>query len=218
MFKRFKRKQKPRGLAPALAGRLIDSVDFCALDCEMTGLDPKRCQLISLGAVLIRNGRIELGQSFYRVIKPPRLKMSRQNALIHRLSHDQVTGGVDPLQAMADFDAFAGDAFPVGHFVTLDLAFLDSVREALGRPPMSRPAIDTRKLYEWKLAWGRPGRPRREPLQLNAVCRDLDTPQFSAHHAYFDALSTAHLFLKLTGYARQAGYYTLGELTRLGGV
>ena len=40
------------------SSRLFKDTRFLVVDCEMSGLDPRKCQLLSIGWVIIENGRI----------------------------------------------------------------------------------------------------------------------------------------------------------------
>src|SRR6516162_7894717 len=65
----------------ALAWR---DASWCALDLEMTGLDPRTDEIIAIGAVPIEQGRIVLGGSLYTLVRAS--KRSKHGAvLVHKL-------------------------------------------------------------------------------------------------------------------------------------
>ena len=45
---------------------------WCALDLELTGLDPRKDEIIAIGAVPIEEGRILLGESAYTLVRSSR--------------------------------------------------------------------------------------------------------------------------------------------------
>ena len=223
MFGHLKRKRRPKDRAAATAppdelmGRLVTSVDFCVLDCEMTGLDVARDEIISIGAVKIRDGVVVLDDSFYRVIRPKQTEMTRENVLIHRLTHDQVAEGESAERVMDEFQTFIQGSVLVGHFIAIDLGFLNRLNSTLGRERPLQPACDTRYIHEWYLDHVI-RQEVREPneLRLPSICRRMNVPCFQEHHAFYDALSTAALFLKQLDILAQEDKYTLADVFKIG--
>ena len=43
---------------------------YVVVDTELTGLDEKKDSIVSIGAVRMTGGRIELGDMFYRLVSP----------------------------------------------------------------------------------------------------------------------------------------------------
>jgi len=198
------------------AGRLARSRDFTVFDCEMTGLDARKDELIAIGAVRVREGRILLEERFYRLIRPSE-QMARENVLIHRLSHDQVDRGEAAEEAVRAFNAFVGQSALVAHFSRLDQAFLNKVmRRHRIKPALINPVFDTANLYRWYLRRQDPHHPP-EPgaLALATICERLGVPIYREHHAFYDALTTACLFLKILGLAEAARVFTFGDLKRI---
>ncbi len=206
---------RPLQLSENLKGRLASSVDFTVLDCEMTGLDLVKHEIISIGAVKIRRGEIDLSQSFYRVLRPRRLEMSKENVLIHGLNHDTVAAGEDPELVLDDLVDFIQDTILVGHFVAIDLGFLNILFARGNRRRPEQPILDTRSLQEWYLDNAARGR-QTAGLQLCAIAKQFNLPSFQAHHAYYDALTTACLFLKQLSIMAKAGIYTLEDIYNIG--
>ena len=200
-----------------LGGKLLDAVDFCVLDCEMTGLDPQQHQIIALGAVRISGGCVAMNRRFYRLIKPQNLEMSRENVLIHGISHQALEKGHPAEEVYRAFREFCGDAVLVGHCVGLDMAFLAAIETRLGLPGFEQPVLDTMKLGRWHLQYLDRNRPVQEGnlLQLSQLCARYGVPQFQQHHAFFDAVTTACLFRKQWELLHGAGYYTFADLHRL---
>ena len=58
--------------------------EWCAVDLEMTGLDPRRDEIVAIGAVPIQDGRIRLGGGMYTLVRAA--KRSEVGAvLVHKL-------------------------------------------------------------------------------------------------------------------------------------
>jgi hypothetical protein len=77
--------------------------------------------------------------------------------------------------------------------------------------------VDTRLLHRW---WrGRAGR-GGEPADasLEEIVKELGLPRYPAHHAFYDALTTGLVFLKLVGEYEAAGAVQFRALYREAGV
>ena len=53
--------------------RLIRDTRFVVADTELTGLDEKKDSIVSIGAVRMVGGSINLGDQFYRLVSPKSL-------------------------------------------------------------------------------------------------------------------------------------------------
>ena len=65
--------------------RPLSDYTFVVCDTELTGLNRRRDQIISIGAVKIINLRIELNQVFHQYIRPRNLEHT-DSTLIHRIT------------------------------------------------------------------------------------------------------------------------------------
>ena len=144
----------------------IRTMTFTVLDCEMTGLDPSRDEILSIGAVRVRGGRVMLAERFYQVFKPIEAVSSKEVILIHGLGPDEVSRGVPLADAIDRLLAFIGDSVVIGHFVALDLRFLNAALAA--RQPA--PAREPRARHA-------------PPLRLVAPARDASRPRVRVDRA-----------------------------------
>ena len=191
---------------------------FVALDCEMTGLDPKREEILSIGAVRLRESRVVLQERFYQVFKPAEAVSPKEVILIHGLGQEEVSRGRPLPEALGALLDFLGDSVVVGHYTEFDLAFLNAALIKHRGEPLPNPALDTRLLYRW---WwhqrpGAPPGPTDESLQT--IVGELDLPRYPAHHAFYDALSTGLLFLKLVEAFEASGAVQFRALFKEAGV
>jgi DNA polymerase-3 subunit epsilon len=180
----------------------LAAVRWVAVDCESSGLDPRRDRLLSLGAVAVRDGRIEAGESFRALLRQER-PSDPANILVHGIGGEAQLGGLPPAQALHAFRVFLGDGVPVAFHAAFDAALL---RRALGR------ALPRRWLDLAALA------PALYPERA-ASCRALDdwlsafgiAPQ-ARHDALGDAFAAAQILLMLLAAARRQGVTTLEGL------
>jgi DNA polymerase-3 subunit epsilon len=196
----------------------IRTMTFTALDCEMTGLDPARDEILSIGAVRIRGGRVTLAERYYQVFKPIEAVSSKEVILIHGLGPDEVSRGIPLREAVDRLLAFVGDSVVIGHFVAHDLRFLNAALAARGQRPLANPALDTRLLYGWSRRRASPGGQGFESTPLETLAGELDLPRYPAHHAFYDALTTGLAFLKLLSAFEASGAVQFRALYREAGV
>jgi DNA polymerase-3 subunit epsilon len=210
----FKKKQHP----------IIDesiplaNAHFVVVDTELTGLDEKRDSIVSIGAVRMNNGAIDIGGAFYRVVSP-RTEMKADSVVIHEIMPSEVQSEPEIGAVLGDFLEFCGSRPMIGHFVSIDLSFLDREIKRAGRGGFTPAAIDTFSLYEWL----RKREVGREcfvtPLagyRLYDIVRCFGIPVNSAHNALMDAFMTAQLLQRFLPLLAEAGVKNLGDLLRIG--
>jgi DNA polymerase-3 subunit epsilon len=166
---------------------------FCAVDLELSGLDPRRDEILSFGAIPIDEGRIVLGSATQGLVRPSgpisessiRVHGLRVADLEHAPALDEA---IDPLLA-----AMAG-RIPVVHAAAVERSFLTPALRSQGLR-LRRPMVDTAVLG---LLWlhERDGRDRRH-LTLAELAGELGLPSHRPHEAAGDALTTAQTFIAL---------------------
>jgi DNA polymerase III subunit epsilon len=192
----------------------IEMYDFVSFDTELTGLNPRKDEIVSIGAVKIRNLKILLGDYFFSYVRPQR-DLPKDSTLIHRITPEQIRSAPTPDAVMPEFVEYCGDALLVGHFVTLDMAFLNKAMRRHLNGTMHNPYIDSMRLaqvYQEQLrAQGR-GKMRTETsLNLAALSTEYNLPTFERHDALEDAVQTAYLFLFLVKELKESGYKRLRD-------
>ncbi|WNW12212.1 3'-5' exonuclease [Pseudomonas sp. DTU_2021_1001937_2_SI_NGA_ILE_001] len=181
----------------ALDERPLREQRWVVLDLETSGLNMNRDQVLSIGAVVIEDGAIDLGQQFECTLQRSDHKVSPA-VLIHGLAPSAIAAGSDPVEALLDFMEFLGDS-PVLAFhapfdqhmlgralkESLDYRLQHSFLDVADLAPMLCEQANLRKagLDDWTRHFG-----------LYAEER---------HHASADALVTAELALILFSYARR---------------
>jgi DNA polymerase III subunit epsilon len=171
------------------------AASYCAVDLELSGLDPKRDEIISFGAVPIEHGRVQLDAAIQGRVRPLGA-ISEAATRVHGLraadleQAPPLDAAIDPLLA-----TMAGRV-PVVHVAAVERGFL---RPALRRQGLRLPRamIDTSVLGSvWLLL--RDGR-RQQRLALSDLALALGVPVHRPHDALGDALTTAHAFIALAG-------------------
>ncbi len=216
MFSLFRgKKKKLQGISEKAP---ITEVPYVVVDTELTGLDEKKDSIVSIGAVRMTGGRIELGNTFYRLVSP-RTALSAESVVIHEITPSDVKAEPGIEFVLDDFFAFCGDAVLVGHFVSIDLNFLNREILRTGRAAISNPVIDTFSIYEWL-------RKRNlshacfetapDAYRLFDIAKCFGIPVNGAHNAIKDAFTTAQLFQRFLPFLAEAGVSDIKDLLRRG--
>jgi DNA polymerase III subunit epsilon len=190
---------------------------WCAIDLELTGLDPRANDIIAIGAVPIEEGRVVLGESAYTLVRSSR-RSEHGAVLVHKLRLPDVADAPvldDALDLL--FSVLAGRV-PVFHTAVVERNFL---RPLFSRRRVRLPdAADTEVLGRRWLR-GRDGE-TLEWLSLARLAEVLGLPAEPPHHALGDALTTAKSFIALASHLDAVEPQTVRTLvsagSRLGGV
>ena len=194
---RVGRRRTPAARIYAQAGRPAvrtpwQEAEWCAVDLELTGLDPRRDHVIAVGLAPISGGRVQLGGAGYSLVASDR-SSSPAALLTHRLRREELRGGA-PLSAAVELilHTLAGRV-PIFHHAVVEQRFLSPhlARRGLAMPA----AADTEQLG--RIWMGRRFGQTPESLSLTALSAALGQRPEPAHHALADAISTAQTFIAL---------------------
>lgn len=215
MFSFFKKTRFFPGNGPDTP---IVAAPYVVVDTELTGLDEKKDSIVSIGAVRMAGGGIGLGNTFYRVVSP-RSELSAASVVIHEITPSEAVSGPRIDAALAEFLDYAGDAVLAGHFVSIDLAFLNREMERLYGRKLRNPVVDTVSVYEWL----RKRQKSRDCFttqfggyRLYDIARCFGIPVNGAHNAVMDAFTTAQLLQRFLPLLAEAGVNDLESLLRIG--
>jgi DNA polymerase-3 subunit epsilon len=179
-----------------------------ALDFETTGLDRERDQVVSFGAVPVREGRVMVGEAVQRLISPT-VPASAASMRIHGLLPRDLADA-PPLSAVrSELSDVLEGRFILAWFADVEIAFLSRVFPVPARRWIRR-TIDVRLLA---LALEGAGRAARRTLSDTAV--RYGVPVETPHDALEDALVTAELFLVLASRLEARGRVRMSDLLGL---
>lgn len=162
---------------------------YIAFDIETTGLNPAENEIIEIGALKVREGKV--AERFMELVRP----LSPVPPAITSL-----TGITNEMTALArgrrevisDFLEFCGEDILIGHNVSFDYSFVKTSAAAEGFS-FEKYGIDTLKIAQKVLK-------ELESRSLESLCRHYHIENRSAHRAYHDALATAKLYQTLAHY------------------
>ena len=129
--------------------------EWVALDCETTGLDTQRDQIVSIGAVRIVGNRLLTSQRLELLVRPERA-LSPDSVRVHRLRERDVAQGLQPEQAMRRLLDFIGSRPLVGYYLEFDVAMLNREIWRLLGVRLPQPKIEVSAMYyDYKNRHGR---------------------------------------------------------------
>jgi DNA polymerase-3 subunit epsilon len=199
-------------LAPAAARYVV-------IDSELTGLDPRRDAIVSLGGLRMAAGRIVLADRFYEEVQPASA-LTATSIVLHGITPDDVRGRPGIGAVLEKFSTFCAADILVGHFIEIDLGFLRAAFAKAGLPPLTNPALDTWPLYDWLSSRtpndNGPGLARLQDPRLPTLARALGVPSRGEHNALGDAFVTAQVFQRLLRRLERWGVTTTGDLLQIG--
>jgi len=197
----------------------IENCNYVVVDTELTGLNPKKDSIVSIGAVRMKGGRIDLSDIFYRLINPSSA-MKHESIIIHGITPSDVAQKPSIEGVLSDFIDFCGEDLMVGHFVTLDMDFINRQARRINGVPMKNHVIDTCSIHEWIRFndgdFSRHYGGLSEELNLFALAKKYRIPFNNAHNAMSDAFITAQLFQRFLSFLPRFGVKTLKDLIRIG--
>lgn len=165
---------------------------YIAFDIETTGLDPMENEIIEIGALKVREGRVaERFIEFLRPLSP----ISPVITSLTGITDEMVADARERSHVVSDFLDFCGDDVLIGHNVIFDYSFVkcSAAKDGLSFEKMG---IDTLKIAKKVLA-------DLESKSLGTLCEHYHIENKSAHRAYHDALATAKLYQTLAHYFEQ---------------
>ncbi len=124
MFERLKRAYLRRGLKDERFAFLWDTPpedEYVAFDCETTGLNPKKDEIITIGAVLIKGDKILASKRFEATLKT-KLEITKESIRIHHIRNCDIEDGMEPKEALESFLRFIGPRKLVGYYLEFVVA------------------------------------------------------------------------------------------------
>src|SRR5207342_3072332 len=165
-------------------------------DCETTGLNPRKDDIITVAAVIIRGNRILTSERFEATVRPE-ADMKSEAMKVHHLRRMDVAAGDRLFSILPDFLHFIGGRPLVGYYIEFDVKMLNKHVLPFIQILLPNPCIEVSKLYyELKYRKAPPGIPL--DLSFAAIRNDLGLPNIGQHDAFQDALMTAMMYVILT--------------------
>jgi DNA polymerase-3 subunit epsilon len=177
----------PRSRAPGLLAE-YQATEAVVFDLETTGLSAEKDAIVEVGAVVVRDGRVQEGESFHTLVHPGR-SIPWYVTKVHGIRDGMVAGSPTIAEVLPAFLDFVGGRPLVAHNAGFDASFVIANAARLGLPPPSR-FVCTMRLSQEVF-------PRERRHNLGALCERLRLKPSDRHRALADAEMTARAFLLL---------------------
>lgn len=168
--------------------------EFVCFDCETTGLDVLKDDIISIGAVIIKDNTIIASKKFVKYVKP-KTKLQIDAIKVHHIRECDLLDAEEIQDVLKEFLEFIGNRILVGYYLEFDIAMVNKYLVNMLGIRLPNRAIEVSALYhDWKIEFIPQG---HIDLRFNTILKDLNLPHLSKHDAYNDAIMSAMMFLKL---------------------
>lgn len=168
--------------------------EVIVLDTETTGLDTKKDEILSIGAVRVKGNKILTSQTFERFIRPS-VEISKESIEIHGIRPCDLDHAIAPEEAISELLHFIGNRPLVGYYLEFDVKMLNRyVKPRLGITLPNR-QIEVSGLYHDLVIERIPQ--GHVDLRFETIMEKLKLPKMGQHNAVNDAIMTAMIYLKL---------------------
>ena len=198
MFNKIKKHFNKKKLNDAKYEYLFDEYEgdeLVCFDCETTGLNPKVDDIITIGAVIIKDNKILTSKSFERMVRPKK-KLTGDSIKVHHIREIDLKDTMEIDDVIEEFIEFVGNRPLVGYYLEFDVAMVNKyLKPKLGITLPQKQNEVSAIYYDKKLPLIPQG---NIDLRFDTILKDLKLPSLSAHNALNDAIMTGMMYIKLT--------------------
>lgn len=174
-------------------------------DIETTGLSPTNNRIIEIGAVRIKDGRI---QDTFSEFVNPEVPIPYTITKLTSITDAMVQNAPTIEVILPKFLEYIGDASVVAHNATFDTGFIRENAKRLGLV-FDSTIVDTMTLAHILL-------PELGKYTLDRLCKQFGVVNEHHHRACDDAAATAEIFVKMIKMIKEKGITTIHELNEAG--
>lgn len=193
----------------------LRETEFVVFDTETTGLHAgKGDRIVSISAVRLKHGRIDLSDTFHEFINPNR-DIPSETAVVHGILPRMVDGKPTLEETLPDFIGYIGSSVLVAHHAWLDMTFLNREMVRLYGFPIQNQVLDTAILDQsfWS-ATSSSGGTMKMNSSLSALAERYHVRIEGRHSSFGDALATAQIFQQMLKQAKKQDIRSLKDLLR----
>jgi len=171
------------------------SGEYVVFDTETTGLNPKRDEILSIGAVKIKDNRILASQTFEVFMKNSQ-SINSKSIQIHGIRPCDVENSISAQQGIIEFLNFIGSRVLIGYYLEFDVKMVNRYIKPMLGITLPNKIIEVSEIYfDKKIAFIPQG---NIDLRFDTILKNCAIPDMGVHNAVNDAIMTAMIFLKLT--------------------
>ncbi len=190
----------------------IQSNNFVVLDTETTGFSFQRDRMLSIGALSLKNGVIQVNNSLELYLKQEHFDHS--TVKIHGLLKKERKTCVTENEAVELLLGYLKNSIIVGHHTHFDICMINKALKRQGLPELLNRSLDTALLYPKSLIKS-PLRSQKEQYTLDDLAEAFDISLKDRHTALGDAYITAIAFLGIIGRLQKKEKLSINSLFKL---
>lgn len=189
---------------PTLQKKHLFHCTFTIFDLETTGFFPEvGDEIISIGAVKLKEGKVQRDETFYQVIDPLQT-VSRETKRFTGLRRKDFLNGVTLPIGLERFLEFSKGTILVAHPASFDINFLQKRINKWELPSFDPEFVDSFSLANSLLG--------RDDCYLDVLIKKFNIQDRTRHHALNDAIMTAEIFERLLTLCYQQEVHTIRGL------
>ena len=166
--------------------------EILALDLETTGMDPVTDQVLSFGSFILRDEKILIESEVHKFFRANKII---ENSHIHEILEMPGQGTFE--EFIPEILSIIGNKTILGHFVKMDIAFINHQLKKMKLPKLKNPCIDTLEMALKKDHIANIQYASRDEYNLYHLCNRFGIHVCTTHDASEDAFLTALLYLHL---------------------
>lgn len=168
--------------------------ELVVLDTETTGLNPKRDEILSIGAVLVRDNKILMHRSFERFLKPS-AGISQESIKIHHIRECDLAHAIESEDAIRQLLDFIENRPIVGYYIGFDHQIISRYTKKYLGVPLPNEMIELSTMYYRR--YRKSSSYEFVDLKFDTIMDALHLPFLGKHDALNDAIMSAMIYLKL---------------------
>ncbi|MGB5722392.1 MAG: exonuclease domain-containing protein [Woeseiaceae bacterium] len=190
-------------------GTAFKDAEIVSLDIETTGLDAVSADMLSVGWVLIRDGRVDLSSARTYMVRPS--GDVGDSASVHGLTDTMVGFGNEWAVILSKVVEVLTGRVLLVHHAGLDKTLLDRMCKRHFGGRLLVPVIDTLAL-EHQRQQRRHHIDEKKSLRLADLRARYNLPRYDAHDCLVDAIATAELLIAMVAHYDGAARTCLRDL------
>lgn len=200
----------------------IGDLRFVVFDTETTGLESQKGdRLLSIGAVGLKGGRVDLNDTFYAVVNPDNQCAPAETVKVHLITPSETIAAPSIAEVLPKFLSFIGGDVLIAHHALFDVGFISFEMKRLYGKPLFNHFLDTVELAhavdsaEQSSQYLLLNPHRMEEYELEKLCERYRIPYENRHNALADAFVTAQIASRLFKRFDKIGARALQDLLLL---
>ncbi len=171
------------------------SGEVVVFDTETTGLDVSKDEILSIGAVKIKENKILTSQTFEVFLQNSK-EISSTSIKIHGIRPVDLKNAKTTKEGIEEFLHFIGARPLVGYYLEFDVGMINRYTKEMLGITLPNQMIEVSEIYFDKTISLIPQ--GNIDLRFDTILKNCAVPNMGVHNAVNDAIMTAMIYLKLT--------------------